>query len=174
MPDVMPRVERPSMAGYGVPDDLERTLAWPWAEERLVANWNYWLVTADAAGRPHALPVWGVWSPDPDRFWFSCAPSSRKLRNIAENPLVVVTVDDTVECISVEGRARRVDLDAEPDAVAAAIARFLRKYWSDPAEHPAMEAFLRRNALVEVTPDRAFGIVEREEEFSQRATRWRW
>ena len=28
--------------------------------------------------------------------------------------------------------------------------------------------------LVEVTPERAFGIIEREEEFAQRATRWRW
>lgn len=37
-----------------------------------------------------------------------------------------------------------------------------------------MEAFVRSHAIIEVTPDRAFGIIEREDEFAQRATRWRW
>ena len=29
------------------------------------------------------MPVWGVWLPETDRFWFSCSPTSRKARNIA-------------------------------------------------------------------------------------------
>ena len=33
---------------------------------------------------------------------------------------------------------------------------------------------MQAHALVEVTPDRAFGIIERADEFAQRATRWRW
>jgi hypothetical protein len=37
-----------------------------------------------------------------------------------------------------------------------------------------MGQFLRSNAIVAVTPERAFGIIEREDEFSQRATRWTW
>ena len=40
--------------------------------------------------------------------------------------------------------------------------------------HEEMAAFLRSNAIVEVTPERAFGIIEREDEFSRCATRWRW
>jgi general stress protein 26 len=162
------------MSDYGVPTDLEGTLPWTWAKQRLVENRNYWLVTASAAARPHAMPVWGVWLPETDRFWFSCSPHARKARNIVENPQCVVTVDDTVECVSVEGRARIVDPARDADAVGPAVAAYLTKYWDDPAVHAEMEAFVRSHALVEVTPDRAFGIIEREDEFARRATRWRW
>lgn len=160
------------MSDYGVPTDAADALPWSWAEQRLVANRNYWVVTATASGRPHSMPVWGVWMTDTDRFWFSCSPNARKARNIAENPQCVVTVDDTVECISVEGRGRIVDADA--DAVDAAVRSYIEKYWDDPAVHADMEAFLRSHAILEVTPDRAFGIIERDDEFARRATRWRW
>jgi hypothetical protein len=48
------------MTDYGVPEELEGTLPWSWAEERLAESRNFWLVTADGNGRPHAMPVWGV------------------------------------------------------------------------------------------------------------------
>lgn len=160
------------MADYGVPADPEGLLPWSWAEERLVANRNYWVVTASAAGRPHAMPVWGVWMVDTERFWFSCGPRSRKARNVAENPQCVVTVDDTVECVSVEGVARVVDQTTP--GVDEMVAAYLAKYWADESLHAEMEAFIRRHLIVELTPDRAFGIIERDEEFSQRATRWVW
>ena len=162
------------MSDYGVPADSTDALPWTWAEQRLVDNKNYWVVTASAAGRPHALPVWGVWLPDTERFWFSCSPNARKARNIVENPQCVVTVDDTVECVSVEGRARIADTAGDADAIDRALDAYVRKYWDDPTVLPEMEAFVRSNAIIEVIPDRAFGIIEREEEFSQRATRWRW
>jgi nitroimidazol reductase NimA-like FMN-containing flavoprotein (pyridoxamine 5'-phosphate oxidase superfamily) len=162
------------MSDYGVPGDLAGTLPWTWAQERLVDNRNYWVVTASAKGRPHAMPVWGVWLPETERFWFSCSPSARKARNLAENPQCAVTVDNTVECVSVEGRARLAEPASEADAVDRAVASYLTKYWADPTVHSAMEAFLRSHALYEVTPDRAFGIIEREDEFAPRATRWRW
>ena len=162
------------MGGYGVPTDPAGVLPWKWAQERLVRNRNYWVVTASASGRPHALPVWGVWLPDSDRFWFSCSPGARKRRNIAENPHCVVTVDDTVECVSVEGLARVADPEQDADDVQRMVAAYLEKYWADRTVHAEMEAFLRANTIVEVTPEVAFGIIEREEEFSQRATRWRW
>ena len=162
------------MTDYGVPADPEGALPWSWAEERLVRNRNYWLVTASAVGRPHSLPLWGVWLPEIERFWCSCSPSARKARNIAENPQCVVTVDDTVECVSLEGRARLVDVVAESAAVDAAVGAYVTKYWDDAAVHAEMEASVRSNTIIEVTPERAFGIIEREEEFSQRATRWRW
>ena len=124
-------------------------------------------MTVSASGRPHALPVWGLWLPGTDdRFWFSCAPTARKARNLAENPRCVVTVDDTVECVSVEGRARLVDPEAEPAAAGRMVAAYLAKYWADSGVHAEMEAFLRSNALIEMVPEVAFGIIEREDEFS--------
>lgn len=124
---IVPIVERPAMSDYGVPVDLDGALPWAWAEERLVANRNYWLVTASAAGRPHAMPLWGVWLPATERFWCSCAPSSRKARNVAENARCVVTVDDTVECVSVEGVARIVDPETDAEAIDVAVAAYVSK-----------------------------------------------
>ncbi len=162
------------MSDYGVPDDLDGVLPWSWAEERLVANRNYWVVTASAAARPSSMPVWGVWLPATERFWFSCSPNARKARNVAANPQCAITVDDTVECVSLEGTARLVDPAIDPEPVAAMVAAYLVKYWDDPAVHPEMEAFLRSHAIFEVTPLVAFGIIERDDEFAQRATRWRF
>ncbi|MCB0977584.1 MAG: pyridoxamine 5'-phosphate oxidase family protein [Acidimicrobiales bacterium] len=169
-----PTTERPDMEDYGVPSDLEGTLPWHWASERLVRNRNYWVVTADRSGRPHSMPVWGVWRPDVNDFWFSCSPKSRKARNVAQNPAYVVTVDDTVECVSVEGRARIVDVDTEATDLDDVVSSYLSKYWEDPTEHAEMEAFLRSHTVIAVTPERAFGVIERADEFSERATRWSW
>jgi general stress protein 26 len=170
----MPFVERPAMSDYGVSPDLTGVLPWTWAQERLVANRNYWVVTASASARPHSMPVWGVWLPDTDRFWFSCSPRARKARNLGENPQCVVTVDDTVECVSVEGRARVADVTRDADVIDHAVDTYISKYWDDPSVHSEMETFVRDHALIEVTPERAFGIIERDDEFAQRATRWRW
>ncbi|MBP7930743.1 MAG: pyridoxamine 5'-phosphate oxidase family protein [Acidimicrobiia bacterium] len=170
----LPRVERPDMEGYDVPDDLDGVLPWSWAQERLVANRNYWVVTANAGGRPHAMPVWGVWLPETDRFWFSCAESARKARNIAENPQCVVTVDDTIECVSVEGFGRIVNPVVEHAAVDGMIDAWIAKYGDDTSEPEQLRDFLAGNTVIEVRPDRAFGVIERPEDFSRRATRWNW
>jgi general stress protein 26 len=143
-------------------------LPWSWAAERLTANKNYWVVTATRDGRPHALPVWGVWDDTAGRFAFSCGPRSRKAANIAANPHVVVAIESTVECVSVEGKATAV----EGDRADFWIERYLAKY---AAEAPDLSAeFLRVNRIFEVRPRRAFGIIEREDEFASRATRWRF
>lgn len=158
------------MANYGVPADPEGALPWAWARDRLVGSRNYWVVTASGAGRPHAMPVWGVWLPN-DTFWFSCDDSARKARNLRENPRMVVTADSTVEVVSVEGRGRPA---AEPDTDLA-IATYIPKYGPEMGQPDAdIEAFLRSHAGWVMDPDRAFGMVETPEEFSTKATRWRW
>jgi PPOX class probable F420-dependent enzyme len=166
----IPRAERPAMAEYGVPEDLEGVLAWSWAEERLLASRNLWVVTASADGRPHAMPVWGVWLPEPSTFLFSCAPSSRKAANLAANPRATVAVDHTVEVVTVEGTTRTVT----PDEAADGLDAYVRKYYEDESAWDGAKAFLAQNLIVELTPERAFGIIEDEVDFSQRATKWVW
>ncbi|HYO18000.1 MAG TPA: pyridoxamine 5'-phosphate oxidase family protein [Dermatophilaceae bacterium] len=161
--------EAPSMADYGVGGVGWRALPWSWAAERLAAAGSFWLVTASGDGRPHALPVWGVWDDDEHRFAFSCSPNSRKAANLAANPQVVVAPGDTVECVSVEGRAHRVD---EHDRRETWIARYLAKY--RPLSADLSDDFLRAHVLFEVVPERAFAIIERQDEFADRATRWRF
>ena len=156
------------MSDYGVGGDDWSPLPWSWATERLVPERNYWVVTVSGDGRPAAMPLWGVWDASLDRFMFSGSPNSRKARNIAENPNVVVMVDDTVECVSVEGVARVIaegDPEREPW-----VERYMAKY--GPLEPELNADFIREHLMVEVTPTRAFAVVERADEFSTRATRW--
>lgn len=162
-----PRSDRPQMAAYGVDTPDWHPLPWSWAVERLAACRNFWVGTVSATGRPHSMPVWGVWDDDEHRFCFSCAPSARKARNLAANPNVVVTIDDTVECVMIEGTAEV--LTDEPRIVAW-IQRYLAKY--QPLEPELSADFLRTNLIVEFTPRRAFAVIERTDDFSTRATRW--
>jgi hypothetical protein len=165
---VRPIGERPHMPDYGVDSSDWEALPWTWAAERLAAGRNYWVVTVSAAGRPHAMPVWGVWDDDELRFAFSCGPRSRKAANLAANPRVVVAPEDTVECLSVEGRAQL----AESERMEVWISRYLDKY---TAASPQLSAdFLRQNLVFEVVPERALAVIEREDEFATRATRWRF
>jgi hypothetical protein len=164
-----PRAERPWMPDYGVNTPSWAPLPWTWAAERLVANRNFWVVTVSADGRPHALPVWGVWDESEHRFAFSCSPRARKARNLATNPSAVIMTDDTVECISIEGRAAAVTGDERREQW---INRYLAKY--QPITPDIDADFLRQHLMLEFTPDRAFAIIEREDEFANRATRWRF
>jgi len=161
--------ERPHMPDYGVETDRWQALPWSWAAQRLTEARNYWVVTVSAAGRPHALPVWGVWDDSEHRFCFSCGPRSRKAANLAANPQVSVAPEDTVEAVSVEGTAAVVHDEPRREWW---ISRYLMKY--APISPGLGAEFLRENLLVEVTPERAFAIIEREPEFATRATRWRF
>jgi hypothetical protein len=155
------------MPDYGVDTPAWEPLPWTWAAERLAGTRNFWVVTVSGDGRPHALPVWGVWHEPEHRFAFSCGNSARKARNLAANPRAVVAVDDSVECVSLEGLAARIET---PERQHEWSERYLEKYL--PISPDLTEQFLADNLLFEFTPDRAFGIIEREEEFATRATRW--
>ncbi len=155
------------MPGYGVDTPAWSPLPWAWAAERLVANRNFWVVTVSGDGRPHALPVWGVWDEGERRFAFSSSPRARKVRNLAANARLVVMTESTVECLSVEGQARLVDDEARREQW---IDRYLSKYGRHSDGLSAN--FLRAHVMVEFVPERAFAIIESEEEFSTRATRW--
>ncbi len=165
-----PTVEMPNMAAYGVSADDWTGLPWAWALERLVANRNYWVVTVSTGGAPHAMPVWGVWDASRNVFGFSCAQQSAKLRNLRANAHVAVTVSDTVECVSVQGIARL--LEPSSPALFSIVEQYTAKYGNEvPGD---LAEFVRANALIEVIPSVAFGVIEREAEFAARATRWRF
>ena len=160
--------QRPHMPDYGVDTDDWEPLPWAWAAERLASGSNYWLVTVSGAGQPHAMPVWGVWDDEELRFAFSCGPRSRKAANLAADPHVVIASEDTVEALSIEGQAQRVD----GDRLEVWIRRYLDKF--TPMSPDLSGDFIRQNLVFEVVPQRALAIIEREEEFATRATRWRF
>jgi nitroimidazol reductase NimA-like FMN-containing flavoprotein (pyridoxamine 5'-phosphate oxidase superfamily) len=153
------------MPGYGIlpandPTDL---LPWSWAVERLVRSHYFWISSVRPDGRPHAMPVWGVFTEG--RVWFSSSAGSRKTLNIESNPHVVVSTDDAAEPVVVEGAVERVSSTGDPEAVHAFADALNAKY---ETEYP-VEFFLE-NATFLVMPDRVIGM--RESEFESSPTRW--
>lgn len=94
---------RPDMpAGYGVPAGPgEAQLSWDWARTELAAARNYWICTTHPDGRPHAMPVWGLWLDD--ALFFSTDPRSRKGKNIARDPRITVHLESGDDVVVLEG-----------------------------------------------------------------------
>ena len=86
---------------YGIPAAEDGLLPWSWAGERLDGSRNYWVATTKPDGAPHAMPVWGLWLDG--AFVFSTSPESRKGRNLARDPRVVVHVESGEEVVVLEG-----------------------------------------------------------------------
>jgi PPOX class probable F420-dependent enzyme len=152
------------MPGYGVkgPDEGSGLLHWSWAAERLTASRNYWVATVWPDGRPHAMPVWGVW--DDEAVWFSSGLRSRKARNLATDPRCVVTTEDANEPVVVEGSAAIV---ADRDAIVRFVELMNAKY-----DAGMTVEFLDPdvNATIRVRPLWAFGIAH--DDFTGSPTRW--
>lgn len=151
-----PRATRPHMPGYGIAEGAEGLLPWSWAVERLEASRNYWISTTSTSGRPHAMPVWGLWLDD--ALHFSTGEDSKKARNLRASPACVATTESAAEAVIVEGEALPQDT-AQHDTVLAAYAA---KYgWSDDP-----------GGWLTLRPIRAFGFIEDASRFGQAATRW--
>jgi PPOX class probable F420-dependent enzyme len=100
------------MPGYGIlpADQGSGLMPWTEAEQRLSLSHDYWVATVRPDGRPHVMPVWGVWLDQ--QLWFSSSRGSRKGRNLADDPRCTVTTDDARNPVVVDGAAERV-VDAE-------------------------------------------------------------
>ena len=107
----------------------------PWADiERFLAEAQlYWIITVRADGRPHAVPLVGVWQDG--AFAFCTGAEEQKQRNLDVNPRVAVTTGSTGangwdrgKDVVVEGAAVRVTDDEELRRLAAA---WFAKYGDD-------------------------------------------
>jgi PPOX class probable F420-dependent enzyme len=80
----------------------------PWArvERRLRNSETYWLATTRPDGRPHSMPVYGLWQQR--CFWFGTGRDSVKGRNLAANPRAVVHLESAGDVVIVEGVAQPV------------------------------------------------------------------
>jgi PPOX class probable F420-dependent enzyme len=105
-----PLASRPAFAaGYGVPSGPEGMLPWSWVEEQLEASRNYWIVSVRPDGSPHSAPVWGLWVDG--RVVFSTSPDSRKGRNLARDPRIVINLESGDDVVILEGEVETISLD---------------------------------------------------------------
>ena len=107
----------------------------PWEDiERLLTEAQlYWIITVRTDGRPHAVPLVGVWHDG--TFAFCTGPDEQKQRNLDSNPHVAVTTGstgangwDSGEDVVVEGTAVRV---TDPEALQDLAAAWFAKYGED-------------------------------------------
>jgi general stress protein 26 len=146
-------------AGYGISRGVEGRLPWRWAEERLRASRNYWIVTASPDGRPHAMPVWGVWLDA--AVWFSSDGASRKAHNIGATPEIVVHLESGDEVVILEGRAEVV-------TDRSALERFAGVYEEKYGFRMDLQEPI--GLVYQLRPRAAFGWTE--SDFPRTATRW--
>lgn len=109
MTNLNPYADRPQMPeGYQVPTTPPDTdkLSWAAAEQRLTEARNYWVCTTRPDGRPHAMPLWGLWLEG--ALYFDTSPASVTGQAIAANPYVVAHLEDGSACVILEGKVEDV------------------------------------------------------------------
>ena len=157
---ITPRSGRPYMPGYEMMFDTKRhSLPWSWASKRMTSSHNYYLATTRPDGRPHVMPVWGVWLDN--TFYFSTGVNSRKSRNLSLNSNCAVIAEKVEEAVIVEGVARRVTNRSERRRV---VVDYKKKYDWDMSDS--------QDPVYRVTPALAFGIVENPGPLRANPTRW--
>jgi len=116
---------------WHVPNNPKLWITWTRARAKLIGEHVYWISSSSRQGIPHAAPVWGIWKSDV--FYFETAPNSVKGRNLRANPAVVVHIQDGLDTVIVEGRAKP---ETHPAVLRALLREYDRKYdyrpdWSD-------------------------------------------
>lgn len=157
-----PKADRPFAPGYGIvgTKDGEGLLSWNWISEKMNLCRTFWLATIHADhGRPHVMPVWGVWVED--AFFFSTGRKSRKGQNLAANSACTVTNDRGEEAVIVEGTASQFK---DPQVLERVAAAYEKKYKMDPRS--------MGEPIFMVQPRTVFGFIENS--FPKSATRWKF
>jgi len=155
-----PSADRPVIPNYGIAESAKGLLGWSWAEQRLKNSHNYWLITTYPDGRPHAMPIGGIWIGG--AFYFSTDRQSRKARNLARNPHCIVCNERAHEAVIVHGQAEEV---RDQELIRKLAQPYYRKYkpWKlDPAI----------GAIFGIRPTLALGMYEKK--FDTSATRWKF
>lgn len=96
------------------------------AERRLRGNFIAWFTSVRPSGQPDSVPV-GFVVQDDDTILLYSQPGKGKLRNIAANPRVTLTLDETAmgsDVIRVEGTAKHVPGHPPASGVEAYMAKY--------------------------------------------------
>ena len=160
-----PEASRPYVLDYGIPDSGEGMLPWTHVVQRLTDALHYWVCTTGPGGRSHATPVWGVMLGG--TLYFDGSPETRRGRNIAANPAVVVHLESGTDVVMVHGEAHEVH-GADRDFYVRLSKSYGAKYAAMGYE-PSPDTWAI-GGLYAVTPQTAFAWTS----FPEDATRWRF
>lgn len=93
---------------YGSPS---RLLSWDAVDARLAGALQYWLATVRPDGRPHAVPLDGLWLDA--KWYFGGSPRTVKHRNLLANQHATLHLEDAASAVIVEGVCEMITPDAE-------------------------------------------------------------
>lgn len=147
--------------GYGIHVGSDGMLPWEDVIARLEASRNYWIATTRPGGKPHVMPVWGVWVND--AVVFGTDKNSRKARNLARQPEVVVNLESGDDVVIIEGTARLVTDKAEIAPIDVAYSEKYKMKLTDAPGEPFICAVEPRVVLA-----------WHEKDYPKSATRWQF
>ncbi len=102
---------------------------------------SVWLSTVAPDGSPHLVPIWFSW--DGERLFIASKPQARKVRNLRENPRLMLALgepDEDFDVGLIEAEAELPDTttaDLLPTDHVAKYARLMRQMGIDPDEYAA-------------------------------------
>ena len=116
--------------GYQMPEMKENLVSWDFVAEQMVQSRHYWISTVFADGRPHAVPVWGIWHEN--RFHFEGGMQTAWGQNILKNPHIAVHLPSADKVVMIEGTAHIIQDDEIDDETWEILdTTFQRKYQVD-------------------------------------------
>jgi len=129
--------------GYGTP---RTPLAWADVRARLEEAKHYWLATVRPDGRPHVVPLDGIWLGD--AWYFGGSSETVKHSNLSNNPRAVMHLEDASSAIMIEGACEELSPDQGLAARLSEQSRAKYGYGPDPATYAASGNWRLRPATV--------------------------
>ena len=130
--------------GYGTPAE---PLTWPAVRRELESARQYWFATVRPDGRPHVVPLDGMWIDD--GWYYGGSPETVHARTVLTNPEAVMHLPDPWRAVIVEGRVDHIELDAiEAEAMAARASAKYPEYGEQPAGHYTTVRCLRPRRIL--------------------------
>ena len=95
--------------GYRMPETNEYLVSWDFVSEQMSNSRHYWISTVFQDGRPHVVPVWGIWFKN--RVHFQGSLQTAWGQNILKNPNIAVHLPDADKVVIIEGTAHIIEDD---------------------------------------------------------------
>ena len=154
---------RPDFAkSYGISKKQEGLLSWEWVDEKMTKANNYWICSVRPDGKPHAVPVSGIWLDG--RLYYGGDRKARRTRNLALNPHASLHLESADDVVLLEGIVEDVTDQEELHRVAHALgAKFNSEVMIELSLNPL-------NVIQKLKPQVVLAWIEKD--YSNTATRW--
>jgi PPOX class probable F420-dependent enzyme len=118
------------------------------------------MATAYKIGQPHVVPVWYAW--DGSSLWISAYADTRKVKDLQENPLISVAIDE----VSQDGKTQAVILEGKAVLLHEPAELLKRQFtWiysryvgADHVLEPTYQDWINdpQNTLIKLTPNKIY------------------